>query len=228
MSKARIYIEDPIQEGAFISLTKDVVHYLTVVLRIKASSKDNIILVFNDRDGEFEAELIAIKKDFKINVIRKIRPVTVFKEIKLYFAPIKQTRLNYMIEKATELGVTDFIPTITERTINRDFNRERYRKIAVEAIEQSERFIIPRFHEQINLLEVVQKEEKIYAAIERQDFRAQENINIANILIGPEGGFSDTEKELLLKSPNIIPVNLGGFILRAETAALVMISKVLN
>ena len=145
--------------------------------------------------------------------------------VHLYFAPIKKDRLGFLIEKSVELGVTDLHPVITERTQNRKANPDKIQKQIIEAAEQCERIDIPRIHPVISFRDL--PDTPIYCAQEREGaalFNPAPSDEIS-ILIGPEGGWSADEVKTLSSSANISAVSLGSRILRAETAAMFMLSR---
>ena len=189
---------------------------------------DKNFSLFN-QNGEWEARIIKITKGIvEFSIIKKIRSNDNEKEIWLAFAPIKLNYLNLMIQKATELGVTRFIPILTERTIVRKINEKRVNKIIVEASEQSNRLKVPKLEEIVkldNFLKFNQKTNIIFGDLNTNN----KELNIQNteslcILIGPEGDFTTKEREKILKLQNIIPLKINENILRAETAAISMIS----
>ena len=184
--------------------------------------------LFN-QNGEWEARITKITKGIvEFSITKKIRSKNNEKEIWLAFAPIKFNYLNLMIQKATELGISKFIPILTERTIVRKINEKRLNKIIVEASEQSNRLKVPKLEEIVkldNFLKFNQKTKIIFG-----DLNTNNNKLIINnaeplcILIGPEGDFSSKEREKILKLKNIIPLKINENILRSETAAISMIS----
>ena len=184
--------------------------------------------LFN-QNGEWEASITNITKGIvEFLIVKKIRSNDDLKEIWLAFAPIKLNYLNLMIQKATELGVSKFIPILTERTIVRKINEKRLNKIIIEASEQSNRLKVPKLEEIVkleNFLKFNQKTNIVFGDLNTDNNK----LNIKNsepicILIGPEGDFTINEREKILKLKNIIPLKINNNILRAETAAISMIS----
>lgn len=228
----RIFLEEQFEVGKTISLTKDQVHYLLTVLRLHSG---DTIKVFNGENGEWGALVdVLSKKACSLHLQQRLRPQPDRSFLGLIFPPIRQARLDFMIEKATELGVTDFFPVQTDHTVISKINPDRLMKIAIEATEQSERLIIPQFHLMNSLKEVLKEwnqETPLLAAIEReQESRPIKKETLkygVGVLIGPEGGFSPKEKTLLHQMDWIHPVSLGDTILRAETAAIVMLGAVI-
>ena len=184
--------------------------------------------MFN-QSGEFEAKVENIIRGIvEFSVEKKIRSADNPTEIWLAFTPIKLNYLNLMIQKATELGVTRFIPLLTDRTVVRKINEKRIKKIIVEASEQSNRLNLPTLDKLKNLEEFLK--ENIDITIHFGDLNSKnKKIDIKRdeplcILIGPEGDFSIKEREIISKMKNIIPINVNKNILRSETAAIAMIS----
>jgi 16S rRNA (uracil1498-N3)-methyltransferase len=188
----------------------------------------NNFSLFN-QNGEWEARITKITKGIvEFLIIKKIRSKDIDKEIWLAFAPIKINYLNFIIQKATELGVSKFTPILTERTIVRKINENRLNKIIIEASEQSNRLKVPKLEEIVKLENFLKFNQKINIVF--GDLNTDKNkLNIKNsepicILIGPEGDFTINEREKILKLKNIIPLKINNNILRAETAAISMIS----
>ena len=227
----RLFIETDLAENSTIPLDDDSAHYLKNVLRRPDGSQ---LRVFNGRHGEFLAFFTAVdRKKYNLTVESQIRPQpNPTKEIHLVFAPIKKDRQDFMIEKSVELGATHFHPVLTQQTVIRDLNEKRVAKQIQEASEQSERLALPELNPLQKLAEFIRdwpEEISLLAAIERQDTVFLGEITIPNkcaFLIGPEGGFSESEREMLLSNKKITPVGLGDQILRAETAALFGLSLI--
>jgi len=184
--------------------------------------------LFN-QSGEWEAKVQNINKGIiEFSIIRKLRSAENGKEIWLAFAPIKLNYLNLMIQKATELGITRFIPILTERTIVRKLNEKRINKIITEASEQSNRLKPPTLDKLTKLDSFLKSNENtniIFGDLNtdknKLDLKDKDTICV---LIGPEGDFSIKEKEKILKLKNIIPFKINNNILRSETAAISIIS----
>lgn len=200
-------------------------HYCVHVLRLNVGDK---VQLFNASQGEYKAIIKNMnKKSLLLDDGVLIKTPTALKRCALAFSPIKQDRLNFMIEKATELGVTDFYPLIFEHTQIHKINTGRLLKIAIEAAEQSERLDIPTIHPCMKLRDFIHYSKEttltFAAALERTDYPSK-NQQIDGVIIGPEGGFSEAEKKLLIDQ--YIPLSLGSTILRAETAAIVGIDRI--
>ena len=188
----------------------------------------NNFSLFN-QNGEWEARITKITKGIvEFLIIKKIRSKDNDKEIWLAFAPIKINYLNFIIQKATELGVSKFTPILTERTIVRKINEKRINKIIIEASEQSNRLKVPKLEEMVkldNFLKLNQKTNIIFGDLNTNNTKLHvKNTEPLCILIGPEGDFTEKEREKILKLKNIIPLKINENILRAETAAISMIS----
>ena len=225
MSNIRLFFSESLYINLKSKLDKTQSHYIHKVMRIKEGQNFSL---FN-QSGEFEAKVENIIRGIvEFSVERKLRSADNPTEIWLAFTPIKLNYLNLMIQKATELGVTRFIPLLTDRTVVRKINEKRVKKIIVEASEQSNRLNLP-------ILDKLKKLEEFL--IENTDTTIffgdlnsdNKKIDIQSdkpicVLIGPEGDFSIKEREIISKMKNIIPININKNILRSETAAISMIS----
>ena len=225
MSNIRLFFPESLSINLTSKLDKSQSHYLVKVMRVKVGENFSL---FN-QSGEWEAKITKIIKGVvEFSVRKKIRSNTNEKEIWLAFAPIKLNYLNLMIQKGTELGVTRFIPILTERTIVRKINEKRVNKIIVEASEQSNRLKVPKLEEIVkldNFLKFNQKTNIIFGDLNTNNNKLIiKNTEPLCILIGPEGDFTTNEREKILKLKNIIPLKINENILRAETAAISMIS----
>ena len=225
MSNIRLFFPENLSTNLSLTLDKSQSHYLTKVMRINIG---NNFSLFN-QNGEWEARITKITKGIvEFLIIKKIRSKDNDKEIWLAFAPIKINYLNFIIQKATELGVSKFIPILTERTIVRKINENRLNKIIIEASEQSNRLKVPKLEEMLkldNFLKLNQKTNIIFGDLNTNNTKLHvKNTEPLCILIGPEGDFTEKEREKILKLKNIIPLKINENILRAETAAISMIS----
>ena len=225
MSNIRLFFSESLSINLKSKLDKTQSHYISKVMRIKVG--ENFIL-FN-QSGEYKAKVENLVKGFvEFSIVKKLRSADASKEIWLAFTPIKLNYLNLMIQKATELGVTKFMPIITERTIVRKINEKRIRKIIIEASEQSNRLNLPVLDKLKNLDEFIK--ENAQTTVIFGDLNSNnKKINIKGsdpicILIGPEGDFSVKERENISKLKKVIPLNINQNILRSETAAISMIS----
>ena len=225
MSNIRLFFSESLSINLSSKLDKSQSHYLSKVMRVNTGEKFSL---FN-QNGEWEAKIDKIIKGIvEFSISKKIRSNTNEKEIWLAFAPIKFNYLNLMIQKATELGVSKFIPILTERTIVRKINEKRINKIIIEASEQSNRLKVPQLEEIVKLddfLKFNQKTNIIFGDLNTNNNKL--NINSTQplcILIGPEGDFTTKEREKILKLKNVIPIKINENILRSETAAISIIS----
>ena len=225
MSNIRLFYSESLYINLKSKLDKTQSHYIHKVMRIKEGQNFSL---FN-QSGEFEAKVENIIRGIvEFSVEKKLRSADNPTEIWLAFTPIKLNYLNLMIQKATELGVTRFIPLLSERTIVRKINEKRVKKIIVEASEQSNRLNLPILDKLKNFEEFLK--ENIDTTILFGDLNSEnKKIDIKSnepicVLIGPEGDFSIKEREIISKMKNIIPININKNILRSETAAISMIS----
>ena len=225
MSNIRLFFEKSLSLNLNSTLDKSQSHYLSKVMRTNIGKSFSL---FN-QSGEWEAKVQNINKGIvEFSVIKKLRSANSEKEVWLAFAPIKLNYLNLMIQKATEIGVTRFIPILTERTVVRKLNDKRLNKIIIEASEQSNRLNVPSLDKLIKLdafLKSNQNTNIIFGDLNTENKKI--NIKSKNplcVLIGPEGDFSSKERENILKQKNIIPLKINDNILRSETAAISMIS----
>ena len=225
MSNIRLFYSESLSINLEASLDKSQSHYLSKVMRINIGQSFSL---FN-QSGEWEAKIKEINKGIvEFFVIKKLRSANNERDIWLAFAPIKLNYLNLMIQKATELGVTKFIPILTERTIVRKLNDKRLNKIIIEASEQSNRLKVPKLNKILKLddfLKLYQNTNIIFGDLNTNNSK----INFKGpdplcILIGPEGDFTLKERENILKLKKLIPLKINQNILRSETAAISMIS----
>ena len=225
MSYIRLFFKENLSLNLNSNLDKSQSHYISKVMRIKEG--DNISL-FNET-GEWIVKIKEVKKGI-INfvVIKKLRNVENDTEMWLAFTPIKFNYLNFMIQKATELGVTRFIPILTDRTVVRQINKDRIKKIIIEASEQSNRIKLPKLEKLINFkefLKIYKNTNIVLGDLNKNEEKIYFNKNKPIcILIGPEGDFSENERELMSQLQNIRSLRINRNILRTETAAIAMIS----
>ena len=225
MSNIRLFFEKSLSLNLNSTLDKSQSHYLSKVMRINIGKSFSL---FN-QSGEWEAKVENIDKGIvEFLVIKKLRSANREKEIWLAFAPIKLNYLNLMIQKATEIGVTRFIPLLTERTIVRKLNEKRINKIIIEASEQSNRLKVPSLDKLTKFdtfLKSNQNTNIVFGDLntdnKKLDLKYKDPLCI---LIGPEGDFSIKERENISKLKRIIPLKINDNILRSETAAISMIS----
>ncbi len=228
MSNIRLFFPESLSLNFISKLDKSQSHYLTKVMRIKIGESFSL---FNNNE-EWLAKINQISKDIvEFCVIEKLRQKESTKEIWLAFSPIKSNYFNFMIQKATELGVTKFIPIIFDRTIVRKINKERIEKIIIEATEQSNRINVPLLEKPQNLKNFLSKNTKkidlIFTDLNTTKKKLEIN-KLANkplcAIIGPEGDFSEDERKQILNFEGVKPIKINENILRAETAIISVIS----
>lgn len=226
----RLYLNQPLVVKQMVMLEKAQSHYLVNVLRRK---EGDAVLLFNGKDGEFSATInSADKKECSLLITEQTKAMQSAPEIHLIFAPVKTSRAEYLIEKATELGVSSFYPVITEHSIVRKVNVEKLTAHAVEAAEQSERLTVPEVHEIQPLQQLLSKwQHHTFVGDETgQGKPFPEVLNSCKeptphaLLIGPEGGFSPKELGKFNDYPFISKIGLGPRILRADTAGIAMLT----
>lgn len=223
----RLYIDMPLVVGQPIGLPEGQAHYLARVMRLGGG---DIARVFNGKDGEWACELeIEGRKVFaKPTELLRAQPADLSRGPKLLFAPLKKTRTDFAVEKATELGVSLIQPVGTDYTQTHRVKTERLQTLAIEAAEQTERMDLPDIGEKCTLFQALEQWPggPLFYCDEAGDalpmIKALETLDVpasaGGILIGPEGGFSPEEREMLRQLDFVVPVTLGPRILRAETA----------
>ena len=231
-STIRLYFPDKIQSDLSSHLTNEQTHYVKDVMRLKIGDK---LSIFNTL-GEWNVAIESYEKNgAKIKIMEKVRDKDNEKNIWLAFSPIKQNPLNFVIQKGTELGVRKFIPILSDRTIVREVNIERIKKIIVEASEQSNRISVPEINKPDSLkffLSIFPKNGCLIFC----DINSNQN-NLKNIfekkvdgpmciLIGPEGDFSENERKMIIDHNQTYSISLAKNILKSETAALSAITIV--
>ena len=228
MSNIRLFFSESLSLNLVSKLNKSQSHYLTKVMRIKIGESFSL---FN-KNGEWLAKINQISKGIvEFCIIEKLRQKENIKEIWLAFSPIKSNYFNFMIQKATELGVTKFIPIIFDRTIVRKINKERVEKIIIEATEQSNRINIPLLEKPQNLQKFLTNNSRKIDLIFTDLNTSQKKLEInkqANkplcAIIGPEGDFSENERKQILNFEGVKSIKVNKNILRAETATISVIS----
>lgn len=221
----RIFIETDLFQSGNFELNRDQTHYLLNVLRKGIGDE---VIVFNGRDGEFCAKIENIgKKSTNLVTVSKIRDQNELPNLTLLFSPIKGHRNDNIVEKATEIGTKCLFPIICERTIVRNANIEKYRANAIEAAEQCEGLNVPQILPASHLFDAINNIDcdLILFADETGGGKAigdiiDQNIKSIALLIGPEGGFSNQERQKLLQYEKVKAFSLGPRILRADTAAI--------
>ena len=233
-SAPRLFVDAPLSDGARIALERNQSNYLGNVLRLSAGEN---ILVFNGRDGEWQAQIEGRKRPDGLSIIARTRPQDRLPDIAYVFAPLKHARLDYMVQKAVEMGASRLQPVLTRHTQVSRVNVERMRANVIEAAEQcgilslaavAEPVALDRFlekRETSRLLVFCDEAADIGNPIEalQQGLSATEGIDV---VIGPEGGFAEEERALLLRQPRTLRLSLGPRILRADTAGVAALALV--
>ena len=224
----RIFTDQPLSEGAGVILPENTSHYLKNVMR---AGEGDAVRLFNGRDGEFSGKITsAAKKAVAIMIDEHLRRQPAPPQrIHLLFTPLKKERLDFLVEKAVELGATDLHPILTQNTDIRKINEDRIRAQIVEAAEQCERLDIPALHAPADLFVKLASWDAnipVYAALERTDapLLRQGIKGDCGLLIGPPGGFTADERDKIAALSFARPVALGPNILRVETAAIAALS----
>jgi len=225
-TKIRLYFSDKIQSEIISYLTREQSHYVKDVMRLKTGDSFS---VFIDQ-GEWNAIIENYEKDgARIKILKKVRNKKSEKNVWLAFSPIKQNPLNFMIQKTTELGIQKFIPVICERSVVNDINIERIKKIIIESSEQSNRLSVPEITKKESLKNFLKLFPKngciIFCDINcnKSNFKNILSKKIKGpvcILVGPEGDFSENERQLIIELNQTCSLSLASNILRAETAAI--------
>jgi 16S rRNA (uracil1498-N3)-methyltransferase len=222
-SLPRLFVRQPLTAGAPVELDAGQANYLGNVMRLGVGAE---LLVFDGNSGEWLARIReAAKKRMTLTVERRTRPAEAVPDVWLAFAPVKRAQTDWLVEKATELGAARLVPTITGRTIAERVKLERLQAIAIEAAEQCGRTRLPEIAEPITLKQLLDSrgaDRRLYLADENggEPVATALTPGPALILVGPEGGFTSDERELVRNSDNAVAISLGPRILRAETAAL--------
>lgn len=235
----RLFVEHPLEDGAAVACTPAQAHYLANVLRLGPGAR---LLVFNGRDGEWAAEIAeAARARCTLRVTGRTRAQEAGPDIHYLFAPLKRARLDYMVQKATEMGVAALRPVITRRTVAGRVKIERMRANAIEAAEQCGVLRVPEVFAPEPLDQVLQDWDTA-----RPIVYCDEEAPIASplaalagltagqggaagaiaVLIGPEGGFTPEEQALLRAQPHVVPISLGPRVMRADTAAVAALALV--
>ena len=226
MSNIRLFFSNTLSKNMIDKLDKSQSHYLTKVMRLK---KNDIFSLFN-KTGEWEAKILNITKDFvEFKSTKQLRQKENVQELWLAFSPIKSNYQNFMIQKATELGVSKFLPIIFDRTIVRKINKDRLEKIVIEACEQSNRISIPSIEKAQNLKSFLNSNSMnlIFTDL-NSDNKKIEKKKVSDepicIIIGPEGDFSEHERQEILSFKGVQALKINDNILRSETAVISAIS----
>jgi 16S rRNA (uracil1498-N3)-methyltransferase len=228
MSNIRLFFQKSLSINLKDKLDKSQSHYISKVMRIKESE---VFSLFNS-NGEWEAKILNISKSLvEFNITKQLRQKEYPKELWLAFSPIKSNYFNFMIQKATELGVTKFLPIIFDRTVVRKINKERLEKVIIEAAEQSNRINVPSIEEPKSLKKFLddKKMDLIFTDLNSKtnklDLKKLTN-NPSCIIVGPEGDFSETERGEILSYNGVQAIKINENILRSETAVISALSIV--
>jgi 16S rRNA (uracil1498-N3)-methyltransferase len=226
MSNIRLFFKESLSLNLTARLDKLQSHYVTKVMRIKMGETFSL---FNS-SGEWEAKILILSKSIvEFNITKQLRQKESTKEIWLAFSPIKSNYFNFMIQKATELGITKFLPIIFDRTIVRKINKERLEKVIIEAAEQSNRTNVPLIEEPQSLKDFLSNDkiDLIFTDLNSKNKKLDLKKLTKKptcIIIGPEGDFSETEREQILSFKGVQPIKINENILRSETAVISAIS----
>ena len=231
--KPRLFVDTALESGALVTLERDQSNYLGNVLRLAAGDS---ILVFNGRDGEWQAAISGRKRPDSLEVTTQTRPQDRLPDLAYIFAPLKHARLDYMVQKAVEMGASMLQPVFTRFTQVTRVNTERMRANVIEAAEQcgilgiaevAEPVALDRFlgHRKAERL-LVFCDEASDVADPLQLLSGEKAASGIDVLIGPEGGFAEEERAILLRQPHILRLSLGPRILRADTAGVAALALV--
>jgi len=220
-SLPRLFVRVELSDGARVELDAGQSNYLGNVMRLGEGSE---VLLFDGSSGEWLGRIAeAEKKRIALMVERRTREPEDVPDVWLAFAPIKRTHTDWLVEKATELGVAKLIPVMTQRTIAERVKLERLEAIAIEAAEQCGRTRLPEIAKPVTLAQLLREDDRpLYFADEAggDPVASAFKPGTATILTGPEGGFTDQERAKIRAAAQAVPISLGPRILRAETAAL--------
>ena len=225
MSNIRLFFSKSLSLNLTDKLDKSQSHYVSKVMRLK---EKEVFSLFNS-SGEWEAKIVNITKSIvEFNVTKQLRQKENTKELWLAFSPIKSNYFNFMIQKATELGVTKFLPVIFERTIVRKINKERLEKVIIEAAEQSNRITVPSIEDPQKLKSFLNNDiDLIFTDLNTTNTK----IDIKKlttkptcVIIGPEVDFSEEERGEILRFKDVQPIKINENILRSETAVISALS----
>ena len=225
MSNIRLFYSKSLSLNLTDKLDKSQSHYVSKVMRLK---EKEVFSLFNS-SGEWEAKIANINKSIvEFNVTKQLRQKENTIDLWLAFSPIKSNYFNFMIQKATELGVTKFLPIIFERTIVRKINKERLEKVIIEAAEQSNRITVPSIEEPQKLKSFLNNDmDLIFTDLNSANIKIdlkKLTTKPTCVIIGPEGDFSEKEREEILKFNGVQPLKINENILRSETAVISALS----
>jgi 16S rRNA (uracil1498-N3)-methyltransferase len=229
----RLYVPGDLSPGGELALGRDAANYLRNVLRLEKGAE---VLVFNGRDGEWRARLVpASRREARLALAERTRPQSPPGDLHYAFAPLKHARLDFMVQKAVEMGVGRLTPVITRHTQVARVNLERMRANAIEAAEQCGILSLPDIEDPAGFSEWLARSDPARVIVfcdEEAETRdpiaalAQAPEGPLMLLVGPEGGFAEDERRALLARPSVVRLSLGPRILRADTAAVAALALV--
>ena len=226
----RLYHPNSIVENSTNLLSKEHTHYVINVMRLKRGS----IINFFNVDGEWESEIVFLEKErVEVKFLKKVKEPQKKNKIELAICLVKKNPMEIILQKATELGVSKIIPIISERTEVKELNYDRAKKIVIEATEQSNQMFPPEILKVVKLKDFLknldQNTKLLFGDVNSKDNLSIEkfkNFKSLNILIGPEGDFSPSEREFILSLSQVVPFTISKNILRSDTAVIGAISLV--
>ena len=230
MSNIRLFHPENITENTTGLLSKEHTHYVVNVMRLKRGSNIN----FFNKNGEWLSEIVFLDRDrVEVKFLNKLKEPTKNSNIELAICLVKKSPMDTILQKATELGVSKIIPIVSERTEVKELNFERANRIVVEATEQSNQLIPPQISEVTKLKNFLKdlsgSSKLLFADVNSKDKLKAEALKEAktlSVLIGPEGDFSPSERELILANSEVVPFTISRNILRSDTAVISAISLV--
>jgi 16S rRNA (uracil1498-N3)-methyltransferase len=235
-TSSRLFLRATLSGGASVDLEQTQANYLVNVLRLGEGSA---VLVFNGVDGEWKGKLVASgRKTWQLEIVERTRPQTPASDLHYLFAPLKHARLDYMVEKAVEMGAGRLRPVVTRHTQVARVNRERMEANAIQAAEQCGILSVPAVAEPAHFSDVLAAWPKVdpgrrlifcdegEVAVDPVAILAALKPSPLAVLVGPEGGFADDERKALRAAPFVTAIPLGPRILRADTAAIAALALV--
>jgi 16S rRNA (uracil1498-N3)-methyltransferase len=229
----RLYVGAELEPGAAVALDRAQAHYLTHVLRLKDGAR---VLAFNGRDGEWSTTVESGKRAVALRLRDKTRDQTTPGDLHYLFAPLKSARLDYMVQKAVEMGVSRLVPALTRHGQVARLNLDRMRANAIEAAEQCGILSIPDIAPPADLMRLLaERDAGRWLVFCDEDAEVADPLQALGqiprhaplaVLVGPEGGFAEDERAALGKLPNVVRFSLGPRILRADTAAVAVLALV--
>ena len=230
MSNIRLFHPENIIENTTGLLSKEHTHYVANVMRLKRGSNLN----FFNKDGEWLSEIIFLDRDrIEVKFLNKVKESSKLSNIELAICLVKKSPMEIILQKATELGVSKIIPIVSERTEVKEINFERANKIVVEATEQSNQLTPPQISEVTKLKDFLKNLDSssklLFADVNSKDnlkSKVLEEAKTLSVLIGPEGDFSPSERELILANSHVVSFTISKNILRSDTAVISAISLI--